>query len=49
MDMRPKGIIDRMVDWVKSSSSRWFGHMKKIQNGETVKRVYVNQIREAGG
>ncbi len=29
-----------MVEWVKGSTVRWFGHIERMENEEFVKKVY---------
>ncbi len=33
-----------MVEWVKRSILRWFGHIERIGNEEFVKRVYLSSV-----
>ncbi len=31
-----------MVEWVKRSTLRWFGHIERMGNDEFVKKVYLS-------
>ncbi len=33
-----------MVEWVKRSTLRWFGHIKMMGNEEFVKKVYLSSV-----
>ncbi len=33
-----------MVEWVKRSTLRWFGHIERMQNEEFVKKVYLGSV-----
>ncbi len=33
-----------MVEWVKRSTLRWFGHIERIENEEFVKKVYRSSV-----
>ncbi len=33
-----------MVEWVKRSTLRWFGHIERMANEEFVKRVYLSSV-----
>ncbi len=33
-----------MVEWVKRSTLRWFGHIERMGNEEFVKRVYLSNV-----
>ena len=36
-----------MVEWVKRSTLRWFGHVERMNNGEFVK-VYMSKVEGPG-
>ncbi len=33
-----------MVEWVKRSTLRWFGHVERMGNEEFVKKVYLSSV-----
>ncbi len=33
-----------VVEWVKRSTLRWFGHIERMGNEEFVKRVYLSSV-----
>ncbi len=33
-----------MVEWVKRSTLRWFGHIERIENEEFVRKVYLSSV-----
>ncbi len=33
-----------MVEWVKRSTLRWFGHVEKMKNKEFVNKVYLSSV-----
>ncbi len=33
-----------VVEWVKRSTLRWFGHIERMGNEEFVKKVYLNSV-----
>ncbi len=33
-----------MVEWVKRSTLRWFGHIERMGNEEFVKKVYLSSV-----
>ncbi len=33
-----------MVEWVKRSTLRWFGHIERMENKEFVKKVYRSSV-----
>ncbi len=35
-----------MVEWVKRSTLRWFGHIKRMENEEFVKKVYRSSVED---
>ncbi len=37
-----RGVGCDMVEWVKRSTLRWFGHNERIGNEEFVKEVYLS-------
>ncbi len=38
------GVGSDGVEWVKRSSLRWFGHIKRMENKEFVKKVYLRSV-----
>ncbi len=36
------GVGCGVVEWVKRSTLRWFGHIERIGNEEFVKKVYLS-------
>ncbi len=38
------GVGCGVVDWVKRSTLRWFGHTERIGNEEFVKKVYLSSV-----
>ena len=32
-----------MLEWVKRSTLRWFGHIERMKSEEFVKRMYMNK------
>ncbi len=38
------GVECGVLEWVKRSTLRWFGHIKRIGNEEFVKKVYFSSI-----
>ncbi len=34
-----------MVEWVKRSTLRWFGHIERIGNEKFVKKVYLSNVK----
>ncbi len=41
---RGSGVGCGVVEWVKRSTLRWFGHIEKMGNEEFVKRVYLSSV-----
>ncbi len=41
MSGRGSGVGCGVVEWVKRSTLRWFGHVERMGNDEFVKRVYL--------
>ncbi len=37
---RGSGVGCSMVEWVKRNTLRWFGHIKRMENEEFVKKEY---------
>ncbi len=37
---RGSGVGCRVVEWVKRSTLRWFGHIERMENEEFVKKMY---------
>ncbi len=35
-----------MVEWVKRSTLRWFGHIERMGNEEFVKKVYLSSAED---
>ncbi len=33
-----------MVEWVKRGTLRWFGHIERMENEESVKKVYLSSV-----
>ncbi len=33
-----------VVEWVKRSTLRWFGHIERMRNEELVKKVYLSSV-----
>ncbi len=33
-----------MVEWVKRSTLRWFGHIERMENEEFVKKVHLSSV-----
>ncbi len=33
-----------VVEWVKRSTLRWFGHIERMRNEEFVKKVYLSSV-----
>ncbi len=42
MSGRGSGVGCGVVEWVKRSTLRWFGHIERMGNEEFVKRVYLS-------
>ncbi len=38
------GVGCGVVGWVKRSTSRWFGHIERMENEEFVKKVYRSRV-----
>lgn len=36
-----------VVEWVKRSTLRWFGHIERMKNEEFVKKVYISELESA--
>ncbi len=41
---RGSGVECGVVEWVKRSTLRWFGHIERMQNEEFVKKVYLSSV-----
>ncbi len=41
---RGSGVGCGVVEWVKRSILRWFGHIERIGNEDFVKRVYLSSV-----
>ena len=37
-----------MVEWVKRSTQRWFGHVERMNYGEFEKKVYMSEVEGPG-
>ncbi len=44
MRRRGSGVWCGVVEWVKRSILRWFGHTERMGNDEFVKRVYLSSV-----
>ncbi len=44
MSGRESGVGCGVVEWVKRSTLRWFGHLERMGNDELVKRVYLSSV-----
>ncbi len=38
------GVEFPVVEWVKRSTLRWFGHIERMENEEFVKKVYLRSV-----
>ncbi len=41
---RGSGVERGVVEWVKRSTLRWFGHIERMGNEEFVKKVYLSSV-----
>ncbi len=41
---RGSGVGFGVVEWVKRSTLRWFGHIERMGNEEFVKKVYLSSV-----
>ncbi len=41
---RGSGVGCGVVEWVKRSTLRWFGHIERMENEEFVKKVYWSSV-----
>ncbi len=41
---RGSGVECGVVEWVKRSTLRWFGHIERMGNEEVVKKVYLSSV-----
>ena len=48
MSEKAKGMDCGVVEWVKRSTLRWFGHVERMQGSEFTKRVYESEIDGIG-
>ncbi|MCP5003018.1 MAG: hypothetical protein GY941_03575 [Planctomycetes bacterium] len=48
MGTRAIGIECGVVEWVKRSTLRWFGHVERMQGEEFTKKVYKSEIEGPG-
>ncbi len=46
MGSHANGVSCSVVDWVKTNSLRWFGHIERKGNEEFVKKVFVQTVEE---
>ncbi len=44
MSWRGSGVRCGVVEWVKRSTLRWFGHIERMGHEEFVKRVYLSSV-----
>ncbi len=44
MSGRGGGAECGVVEWVKRSTLRWFGHIERMENEEYVKKVYLSGV-----
>ncbi len=44
MTGRGSGMGCGVVEWVKRSTLRWFGHIERMGNEEFVKKVYLSNV-----
>ncbi len=42
MSGRGSGVMCGVVEWVKRSTLRWFGHIERMRNEKFVKKVYLS-------
>ncbi len=38
------GVGCGVVEWVKRSTLRWFGHIERMENEESVKKLYLSSV-----
>ncbi len=38
------GVGYSVVEWVKRSTQRWFGHIERMKNEEFVKKAYLSSV-----
>ena len=43
MESQANGVDCDVVEWVKRSTLRWFGHIERIGSKEFVKKVYMSE------
>ncbi len=41
---RGSGVGCGVLEWVKRSTLRWFGHIERMENEEFVKTVYLSSV-----
>ncbi len=41
---RGSGVGGGVVEWVKRSTLRWFGHIERMENREVVKKEYLSSV-----
>ncbi len=44
MRRRGTGVGCNVVEWVKRSTLRWFGHIESMENEEFVKKMYLSSV-----
>ncbi len=44
MRERGSGVGCSVVEWVESSTLRWFGHIERMETEELVKKVYLSSV-----
>ncbi len=42
---RGSGVECGVVEWVKRSTLRWFGHIERMGSEEFVKKVYLSSVK----
>ena len=42
------GVNCGVVEWVKRSTLRWYGHVERMKDGELVKRIYESRLEGTG-
>ena len=48
MGERANGVRCGVVEWVKRSTLRWFGHVERMGSDEFVKKVYMSEVGGTG-
>ncbi len=44
MRRRGSGVVCGVGEWGKRSTLRWFGHIERMENEESVKKVYRSSV-----